>query len=169
MIQLQPTSNSTQIGWMLIRCKHLSTKSRSGYTSLLKETPEQKKLPETTIKEISAWRHRDPKCIYTTFSEVPQSCSTLCDPMDCSLLGSSIHGIFQATVQEWVTISFFRESTRPRDWTWVSHIVGRRFYYLSHQGSFKMYKAKTGRWELWGKSIVKEVAHFQKYLLKSTT
>ena len=51
---------------MLIQCKYVSTRSRSGYTSLPKETPEQKKLPETTIKEISAWRHRDPKCIYTT-------------------------------------------------------------------------------------------------------
>ena len=35
-----------------------------------------------------------------------QSCPTLCDPMDCSLLGSSIHGIFQARVLEWVAIAF---------------------------------------------------------------
>ena len=39
-------------------------------------------------------------------SEVTQSCPTLCDPMDCSLPGSSIHGIFQARVLEWVAISF---------------------------------------------------------------
>ena len=39
-------------------------------------------------------------------SEVAQSCSTLCDPMDCSLLGFSVHGIFQARVLEWVAISF---------------------------------------------------------------
>ena len=39
-------------------------------------------------------------------SEVAQLCSTSCDPMDCSLLGSSIHGIFQARVLEWVAISF---------------------------------------------------------------
>ena len=39
-------------------------------------------------------------------SEVAQSCQTLCDPMDCSLQGSSIHGIFQARVLEWVAISF---------------------------------------------------------------
>ena len=38
-------------------------------------------------------------------SEVAQSCPTLCDPMDCSLQGSSIHGIFQARVLEWVAIS----------------------------------------------------------------
>ena len=39
-------------------------------------------------------------------SEVTQSCLTLSDPMDCSLLGSSVHGIFQARVLEWVAISF---------------------------------------------------------------
>ena len=38
--------------------------------------------------------------------KVPQSCLTLCDPMDCSLPGSSIHGIFQARVLEWVAIAF---------------------------------------------------------------
>ena len=60
-------------------------------------------------------------------SEVAQSCLTLCDPMDCSLPGSSIHGIFQARVLEWVAISFFRGSSQPRDWTKVSHTAGRRF------------------------------------------
>ena len=60
-------------------------------------------------------------------SEVAQSCPTLCDPMDCSLPGSSVHGIFQARVPEWVAISFSRGSSQPRDWTQVSHIVGRRF------------------------------------------
>ena len=39
-------------------------------------------------------------------SEVTQSCLTLSDPMDCSLPGSSAHGIFQATVLEWVAIAF---------------------------------------------------------------
>ena len=60
-------------------------------------------------------------------SEVSQSCPTLCDPMDCSLPGSSIHGIFQARILEWVTISFSRRSSQLRDWTWVCHIVGRCF------------------------------------------
>ena len=41
-------------------------------------------------------------------SEIAQSCPTLCDPMDCSLPGFSIHGIFQARVPEWVTVSFSR-------------------------------------------------------------
>ena len=59
--------------------------------------------------------------------EVAQSCPTLCDPVDCNLLGFSIHGIFQARILEWVTISFSRGSSRPRDWTWVSRIGGRHF------------------------------------------
>ena len=60
-------------------------------------------------------------------SEVAQSCPTLFHPMDCSLPGFSIHGIFQARILEWVTISFSRGSFRPRGWTQLSHIVGRRF------------------------------------------
>ena len=50
---------------------------------------------------------------------------TLCDPMDCSPPGSSDHEIFQARILEWVAIAFSRGSSRPRDRTWVSHIVGR--------------------------------------------
>ena len=60
-------------------------------------------------------------------SEVSQLCPTLCDPMDCSLPGSSVHGIFQARVLEWVVISFSRESSQPRDRTQVSCTAGRRF------------------------------------------
>ena len=59
--------------------------------------------------------------------KVAQLCPTLCNPMDCSLPGFSAYGIFQARVLEWVAISFPRGSSRPRDRTRVSHIVGRRF------------------------------------------
>ena len=46
--------------------------------------------------------------------EVAQSCPTLCDPMDCSLPGSSVHGISQAIVLEWIAIAFSRESSQLR-------------------------------------------------------
>ena len=46
-------------------------------------------------------------------SEVTQSCPTLCDPMDCSLPGSSVHGIFHARILEWVAISFSIERLKP--------------------------------------------------------
>ena len=59
--------------------------------------------------------------------EVVQSCPTLCDPMDCSSLGSSLHGILQARILEWVAIPSIRGSSQPRDQTQVSHIVGRFF------------------------------------------
>ena len=53
---------------------------------------------------------------------VSQSCPILCHPMDCSLPGSSIHGISQARTLEWVAISFSRGSSWPRDRTCVSCI-----------------------------------------------
>ena len=49
--------------------------------------------------------------------------------MDCSPPGSSIHGIFQARILEWVAIAFSRGSSQPRDWTQVSCITGRFFTY----------------------------------------
>ena len=48
-------------------------------------------------------------------SEVTQLCPTVCNPMDRSLPGSSIHGILQARILEWVVISFSRESPQPRE------------------------------------------------------
>ena len=59
-------------------------------------------------------------------SEVVQSCPTLCHPVDCSPPGFSVHGILQARILEWVTISFSRGS-RPWDQTRISHIGGRHF------------------------------------------
>ena len=56
-----------------------------------------------------------------------QLCLTLCDPMDCSPPGSSLLGIFQARILEWVAIFFSRGSSRPRDRTCVSCISGRLF------------------------------------------
>ena len=54
------------------------------------------------------------------WNEVAQSCLTLCNPVDCSLPGSSVHGILQARIVEWIAISFSRGSSRPRDRTRVS-------------------------------------------------
>ena len=60
-------------------------------------------------------------------NEVAQSCLTLCNPVNCSLPGSSILGILQARILEWVAISFSRGSSRPRDQTQISCIAGRLF------------------------------------------
>ena len=76
-----------------------------------------------------------------------QSCLTLWDPMGCSLPGSSVHGISQARILEWVVIPFFRASSRPRDWSCITCVsgTGRRILYhcatisfhwsLSHYGT----------------------------------
>ena len=74
--------------------------------------------------------------IYTRVS-ISQSCLTLWDPLDCSLPGSSIHGIFQARILEWIAISFSRGSSRPSHRIQVSLVAGALFtlYLLSYQGS----------------------------------
>ena len=75
-------------------------------------------LPGETLGQRSWW---------TTVkkNEVTRSCPTLCDLMDSSLLGSSIHGNLQARVLEWAAISFSRGSSKPRDRTWVSCIADK--------------------------------------------
>ena len=92
------------------------------------------KKPQMDPKVKHAQWNRQSCRVKTTYvqkkeskSGVAQSCPTLCDPMDYSWPGSSVHGIFQARVLEWGAIAFSRGSSRPSDWTQVSHVVGRRF------------------------------------------
>ena len=56
-----------------------------------------------------------------------QPCPTLCSPLDCSPPGSSVHGILQARIPEWVAISSSRQCSSPRDQTCISCIAGRFF------------------------------------------
>ena len=65
-------------------------------------------------------------------AQLLQLCPILWDGIDCSLPGSSVHGIFQAIILEWVAIPFSRGSSQPRDQTHISHICcteGRFFYH----------------------------------------
>ena len=71
---------------------------------------------------------------------VAQSCLTLCDPVGCSSPGSSVHGISQARILEWVAIPFSRGSSWPRYQTLVSCIPGRFFYHLSYWGNPQVIK-----------------------------
>ena len=70
-----------------------------------------------------------PQLFYTYVMKVSvaQSCLTLCDHMDFKSPGSSVHGILQARILEWVAISFSRGSSWPRDQTWDSCIIDRFF------------------------------------------
>ena len=66
-------------------------------------------------------------CMYNQIWEAHGADPTLCDPMDCSPLGSSGHGILQARVLDWVAIPFFSISSLPRGQTQMSCISGRFF------------------------------------------
>ena len=79
------------------------------------------------VRRFTIWATREAQMISESESEVAQSCPTLCDPVDCSLLASFVHGILHPRILEWVAISFSRGSSRPRDRTQVSHIAGRCF------------------------------------------
>ena len=73
---------------------------------------------------------------------VALSCPTLCDPMDYSPPGSSVHGIFQARTLEWIAVSFSRGSSSPRNGTQVSCTADRLFTYWAMRealGKFLQY------------------------------
>ena len=87
-------------------------------------------------------------------SEVAQSCPTLCDPVDCSLPDSSVHGILQARILEWVAISFSRGSSWPRDQTWVFHVAGRGFTLWATRDSHTIKNScLTNVFTIWGQNF----------------
>ena len=65
-----------------------------------------------------------PPLLHVTSCSYPQASPTLCDPVDCSRPGSSVHGILQATILEWVAMPSSKGSSQPRDRTQVSSIAG---------------------------------------------
>ena len=83
---------------------------------------------------------------------VTQSCPNLCNPMDCSLPGSSIHGIILARILEWIACSFSRGSSQSCDWTHVySHLLlGRQilYHWATGQAYFSMYVGGKLSWKL---------------------
>ena len=68
--------------------------------------------------------HTHTQCI-CCFCSITKPRLTVHNPMDCSPPGSSVHGILQTKILKWVTISFSRGSSQPRDRTWVSWTAGR--------------------------------------------
>ena len=66
---------------------------------------------------LTPWRSiRTCACVLT------QSCLTLCNPVDCSPKGCSVHGVFQARILEWVATPFSKRSSWLRDWTCISFV-----------------------------------------------
>ena len=77
-----------------------------------------------------------------------QSCVTLWDPVNCSLPGFSVHGIFQARIQKWVAISYFKGSSQPRDC-------------VSSTGKWVLYHCAT--WEYFGINLTKYDLYEENY------
>ena len=76
--------------------------------------------------------------LYCVHAKSLQKCLTLCNPIDSSLPGSSVHGISQARILEWDAMLSSRESSQPRDQNWVSYVssIGKRvLYHYCHLGS----------------------------------
>ena len=105
-----------------------------------------------TKKQRHYFANKGPYSQSESESEVAQSCPTLCDPINCSLPGSSVYGIFQARVLEWVAISFSRGSSQPRDWTRVSRTADRCFTIRAtreaHSQSYGFSSCHVWMWEL---------------------
>ena len=80
-----------------------------------KMPPKGRQLKQKRLPLLSSVR--TPHFMKQPWSDVAHSCPPLCDPTDCSLPGSSVHGIFQGRVLEWVAVSFSKGSFWPRDWT----------------------------------------------------
>ena len=78
--------------------------------------------------------------MFNTLCLVAQSCPTLCEPEDCSPPVSSVHGLLQARILEWVAIPFSRRTSQPTDWTQISCITSR-FLPVWATGKFIEYAA----------------------------
>ena len=109
----QPRSPTADLSWCRFSTLDLLPNLHLEFSSF------RTQLPSHCISEENPTHPRDLE------SEVTQSCLTLCDPMAYSLPGSSVHGIFQVIVLEWIAISFSRGSSQPSDRTRVSCTAGR--------------------------------------------
>ena len=89
----------------------------------------------------TCWPPYNPFRLISWWSEVKvaQSCLTLCDSVNCGPPGSSVHGILQARIWEWVAIPFSRSSW-PRNETWVPFILGTFFTIWSTSKLIKLFK-----------------------------
>ena len=116
--------------WMNLKYaiqNEVNQKEKNNYINTYITESRKMVLMNLFVGQEQRCRHREQTFVHSnrrSESEVAQSCLTLCDPMDCSLPCSSVRGILQARILEWVAISFSRRSSQPRDETRVSCIAG---------------------------------------------
>ena len=118
------------LSWFLIY-KHLSLTCVSFFRAPVSTAPISSMKNQWLIHTMKTYSKRDvtERLSWSPSFKIPtgkdvhakssQSCPALCDPIDCSPPGSSVHGILQARTLEWVAISSSRGSSQPRDW-WAS-------------------------------------------------
>ena len=92
-------------------------------------------------------------CVCARAHSVAQSCLTLSDPMDCSLPGSSVHGILQARILEWVTISSSRESSWVRDQICISCISCFGRWILYYHATWETPNLSYLKWNKFSSSV----------------
>ena len=109
-------NNSKWSNWQIINLQNIQAAHAAQYQ---KNEQANQKVDQRTKQTSLQRRHSE--------SEVVQSCPALCYPVEYSPPGSSVHGIFQARILEWVAISFSKGSSQPRDRTQLSCIAGRCF------------------------------------------
>ena len=96
-----------------------------------------------------------------SLSLFPKLCPILCNPVDCSRPGSSVHGVSQARKLEWVAISFFRGSSQPRDWTQVSCVSCISRQILDHWATWEALKPSLALW-MWMEYLCPSTVHLFK-------
>ena len=123
---------------------------RLGYTMEKKTNITLPSREHSPVEERGKKSHMNNcMCMCVCVAQLLQSCPTLCDAMDCCLTDSSVHGILQAKILEWVAMPSSRVSSQPRDWSHVSCIscIAGRFF--THWSTWEISIAVEGniRWE----------------------
>ena len=146
-------------GWWNSLCKSyrvMGEESSIRKPQTVGRNPEKNRMERRSLKKFQCkqtWRGRWKKGIHTEHlfvcALVAQSCPALCDPVDCSPAGSSVHGILQARILEWVAILFPGGSSWPRDRTLFSCIAGRFFTIWATREAFIWYQTSYNCYLLW--------------------
>ena len=116
---LQATGNTKSKNWQTQKLCPLTIKATRAKTHILGSC--------NSLPFVIQFNHFSKIYYISCCCLVTKSCLTLCYPVDCSPPGSSVHGISQARVLEWVAIPFSKGSFQPRDQTLISCLVGRFF------------------------------------------